>query len=507
MSKPVVQLVWFKRDLRVLDHRPLYEACQRGPVLPLYIVEPSIVQAPDFDPSHWTFIRNCLVELRDELSKLGQPLIVRIGEALPMLQSFAERFDLTIWAHEETGNWLSYQRDRAVRKWSKVAGVAFNEIPSNGVVRRLKSRDNWSAIWEERMIQAQIPAPDFLRPVKEVEPGAIPDHQDLVLPTDVRSSAIQRGGELAAHRWLNSFFHSRGVNYQRGLSSPLTAAEACSRLSPYLSWGNLSAKQAVQELRKNQMNTTPRWDRSLKAFASRMYWRCHFIQKLEDEPAIELQNFVRAYDGLREVEFNREYFDAWKSGQTGYPMIDACMRMLLATGWINFRMRAMLVAFAAYDLWLHWREPALHLSRQFVDYEPGIHYPQMQMQSGTAGHATIRLYNPVKQGQDHDPSGKFIKRWIPELAGVPASFVHVPWLMPRDQQAYAGCVIGQDYPAPIIDHETAIRRARQRIAEFRRKPELAEEVRKVFDKHGSRRRPSVRVGPKAPNPQLSLFPD
>lgn len=507
MAKPSVQLVWFKRDLRVRDHRPLYEAAQRGAVLPLYIIEPSLVHAPDFAPSHWTFLQDCLRELRAELAKLGQPLIVRVGETLPVLQSFAEQFHLSIWSHEETSNWLAYRRDQAVRRWRREQNIEYHELPCNGVVRRLKSRDEWAAIWEERMRQPKTPMPKALTPIPGIEPGAIPTHEELGLTPDKRADAIQRGGEIAGRRWLTSFFQVRGVNYQRGLSSPLSAADACSRLSPYLTWGSLSTKQVVQELRENLASATPRWERSLLAFQSRLYWRCHFIQKLEDEPALENQNFVRAYDGLRESEFAPEKFGAWQHGATGFPMIDACMRMLNATGWLNFRMRSMLTAFAAYDLWLHWREPALHLARQFVDYEPGIHYCQMQMQSGTSGHTTIRLYNPTKQAQDHDPNGEFITRWLPELRAVPVAFRHTPWLMSGEQQRKAGCLIGKHYPAPIVDHERAIRHARQRISAFRRNPQLAEEVSAVFQKHGSRRQMPEARKKAAPSNQLRLFDD
>lgn len=511
-EKRRIEVVWFKRDLRLADHRPLVEAARRGPVLPLYIVEPSQVSAPDFDPSHWTFLRESLVELREGLARLGQPLVVRTGEVAPLLRLLAESFQIRLWAHEETSNWQGYQRDRVVRRWARETGVPFEELPSNGVVRRLRSRDEWSEQWEERMRGPLLAAPERLEPVRGVDPGPIPTHAELGLPPDPRRQLLQRGGALRAAAVLDSFLTERGGAYRGGISSPLSATSACSRLSPYLAWGNLSTRQVVQATRERMREVGPRWAASLQAFESRLHWRCHFIQKLEDQPTIEFTNFVRAYDGLREAQFNREAFTAWQLGETGYPMIDACMRMLRATGWLNFRMRSMLMAFAAYDLWLHWQEPAHHLARLFLDYEPGIHYPQVQMQSGTAGHATIRLYNPVKQGQDQDPRGAFVRRWIPALARVPDSFVHAPWLLPEGQQEALGCRIGRDYPAPVVDHARAVTEARARIAQVRRSPALAAEVARVFERHGSRRRPPA--GSRAPrrqahslteDPQLSLF--
>jgi deoxyribodipyrimidine photo-lyase len=168
------------------------------------------------------------------------------------------------------------------------------------------------------------------------------------------------------------------------------------------------------------------------------------------------------------------------------------MRSLAATGWLTFRMRAMIVSFAAYDLWLHWREFAHFLARQWLDYEPGIHYSQLQMQSATTGNETLRVYNPIKQGQDQDPHGVFVKRWIPELAGVPASFIHAPWLMPNAMQQHVGCHIGRDYPAPIVDHEAAVAHARACIAEVRRRPETRDEANAVRERHGSRTRRPMR---------------
>lgn len=185
------------------------------------------------------------------------------------------------------------------------------------------------------------------------------------------------------------------------------------------------------------------------------------MQKLEDEPRVEFENFARAYDGMREPHWNEEWFAAWKEGRTGYPMVDACMKMLGQTGWINFRMRAMLVSFASYHLWLHWREPALHLARLFVDYEPGIHYSQIQMQSGTTGMNTVRMYSPLKQMEDQDPDGVFVREWLGDL---------------------------HNYPNPIVEHKEAISLARARIGAVRKLSGTRAEVRQVVKQHGSRKR-------------------
>jgi len=495
-----MQIVWFKRDLRVHDHAPLSAAARRGAVLPLYIIEPSIIDAPDFDPAHYTFIRAGLVELRHHLAQRGMPLVVRYGEVIDVLNDIRHQYKIDgLWAHEETGNWLSFQRDIAVRAWAREQAIPFTEIPQTAAVRGLKDRDDWTTHWNRRMHAPLLEPPPRLRPVKGIAPGDIPFHRQIGLVPDDREG-MQIGGESVARALLDTFLFRRGREYTFAMSSPVTADEHCSRLSPYLAWGNISTRQVVHaaRMRLSQLYNTPRpeqdwdhpdWIRSVKAFQSRIHWRCHFIQKLETEPEIEYHNFMRTYDGLREDDFDWTRFDAWADGRTGYPLVDACMRYLRRTGWLNFRMRAMLVSFAAYSLWLHWREPALHLARLFVDYEPGIHYSQVQMQSGTTGINTPRLYNPTKQAADQDPDGAFIRQWVPELAGVHEAYLYQPWTMPAYLQERSGCIIGRDYPVPVVDHDAASREAKDRIYALRERPDVQAEAKRVLAIHGSRRGP------------------
>ncbi|HMA97877.1 MAG TPA: FAD-binding domain-containing protein, partial [Wenzhouxiangella sp.] len=207
------------------------------------------------------------------------------------------------------------------------------------------------------------------------------------------------------------------------------------------------------------------------------------------QPSLEFENMHRGFDGMREHAFDRARFTAWAEGNTGYPLIDACMRFLAQTGWLNFRMRALLMSFAAYHLWLHWREPALHLARLFTDYEPGIHYNQCQMQSGTTGINTLRIYNPVKQAYDQDSEAEFVRRWVPELAGVPAEQCFEPWKIGQAERKRFGAA---DYPDPIVDHQSAARRARDCLAEYRSRPGFVDLSREIQRKLGSRKSPPSR---------------
>lgn len=492
----MVQVVWFKRDLRTADHRPLAEAVETGdPVVCLYVVEPDYWALPDTSGRQWEFVRESLVELRRDLEAVGGALIVRTGDVVDLLERLHRQVGVRgLWSHEETGNGWTYDRDRCVGVWARGASVPWREVSQNGVVRPLRTRDGWAARWERTMGRPVVASPKFIRTEPSIVGGTIPDALDIGLAPDP-CPGRQPGGRDAGVRLLHTFLQRRGQSYHREMSSPLTAAEACSRLSTHLAYGTLSVREVSQatwariaEVKATPASARGAWATALRAYVGRLHWHCHFMQKLESAPSIEFQNLHRAYDGLREGAFDRARFDAWAFGKTGFPFVDACMRSLAATGWINFRMRAMLVAFASYQLWLHWRETGLHLARLFTDYEAGIHWSQVQMQSGTTGTNTVRMYNPVKQSLDQDPDGTFIRRWVPEVRRVPDAFIHEPWKMPEALQLTVGCHIGLDYPARIVDHEEAARMARERVWAVRRGEAFRAEAHAILEKHGSRKR-------------------
>ena len=496
-------LVWFKRDLRIRDHEPLRQAAARGPCICLYIYEPEVVSADDFDPLHLAFINDALDELDRSLRALGGRLVTRIGEAVSVLETLRRDYGFTrMLSHEETGNRITYDRDIRVKRWAKTQGVEWTEIPQYGVIRGLKSRNGWAARWNKMMRGPIAAAPTRVLTLDEIFSEGRVDGVRMGLGP-VTQSWRQPAGEAAALETLRSFLTDRGERYQSEMSAPATAWNSCSRLSPYFAYGNLSMKTAFQTLEAQRTkcrerkragkNIGPDWLKSLSSFDKRLHWHCHFMQKLESQPSLEFRNMARVYDGLRENHFDPDRFEAWCTGRTGYPMVDACMRQLVATGWLNFRMRAMLVSFASYHLWLHWRETGLFLARRFLDYEPGIHYNQLQMQSGVTGINSVRIYSPTKQVLDHDPEGHYIRRWVPELGGVPAEHIAQPSLMTRDEQSRYGCIIGQDYPAPIVDHKAAVSAAKSRIYAVRRRGESRAQAQMVFQRHGSRRRPANRA--------------
>ncbi|MHC4262887.1 MAG: FAD-binding domain-containing protein [Planctomycetota bacterium] len=513
MTARGVDVVWFKRDLRVSDHpalcAALRNAVSRGhQLLCLYVHEPSLTTSAEFDPRHQRFIAESLSELDTNLRQRGARLTQRTGEWPEVLFDLDRELEghggvSSLWSHEETGLEVTYARDRRVARAMRERGLPWTELPQRGVFRALRQRDGWAGRWRRRTERDPLPAPDSIPGVDPAgacfDHGSTPEAATLGLALAPERDQ-QAGGEAAALVTLKSFLTERGEHYQRAMSSPLEGATACSRVSAHLAWGTLSSTQALrlahlarERHRQLRSEGAARWRGSIEAFTSRLAWRDHFTQKLESEPAIEFRNMNRAFDGMREDDFDDARFEAFTRGETGFPFVDACVRSLEATGWLNFRMRAMLVSFLAWDLWLHWRRPAVWMAARFLDFEPGIHFAQFQMQSGTAGINTTRIYNPMKQQRDQDPDGVFVRRWVPEIAALDDEFLAEPWKTPPLTQRMAGCVIGADYPEPIVDHAAAIREAKRRLSVVKRHPQTRAMSRDVFERHGSRRGPRGRA--------------
>ena len=474
-KKKNTNIVWLKRDLRLTDHLPLYHAIQKQEnFLILYIYEPSLMRDVHYDERHWRFIEQSLTDIQEELQVYDKKLTVTHGEVAEVFELLLDKYCIkNIFSHEETGLKITYSRDNQLNLLFKKNYIIWNEYPSNAVIRGLTNRKNWEKHWNDVM-RDDIERINLLK-AKIINHDFCPKN----LPTFPIKKPYQKGGFKSAHIELKSFFISRGGEYYKNISKPEKSRYTCSRLSPYISYGNIS----IREIYKALLNSwdKPGWRRSMKAFSSRLHWHCHFIQKFESEITIENEPVNIGYKNFPYLIIDKSHsnFQLWAHGKTGYPIVDASMRALQSTGYLNFRMRAMLVSFACHYYLIHWKLVAEYLATLFLDFEPGIHYPQIQMQAGVTGINTIRIYNPMKQALEHDVDALFIKKWVEELRGYdPGYILNLP---SKNYDLFSQPE--SHYPQPLYDFQERVKKTKDLLWQWKKSNKVKKNNLKILSKH------------------------
>ncbi|MGK7912716.1 MAG: FAD-binding domain-containing protein [Synechococcus sp.] len=439
-------VVWFRRDLRIFDHAPLFRATQRGAVIPVFVLDRSLLFHPETAVVRVAFMLDCLRSLHRDLSDLGGRLIVRYGDPAVVLPNLVRATNADgIYSYIDFERIYGRVRDAKLNRALANQDLKIRWFEPPGTTPELVSYPTYRDLWYSQMQEPLIPAPSAVQVPSAVCSNPIPTLTELGIVHDGKS--IPAGGSKPARKLLEEFLDEKCDRYYWQLSYP--GAEATSGLSPYIKFGTISARECYQTAQQTlNQRTNPKIQRSRKQFISRLRWGSGFAQRFRYLPQLEVRSLYNIFDS-EEWQFSESLYRAWQEGQTGFPIIDAAARCLSATGgWkqMNFRVRAIYASFLTNLMGMDWRYGALHFMRHLIDGDCPIDHYQWAMQAGVThciNKTWTRIYNPQQVAVDRcDPKGTFIHRWVPEVAHLPPEQLGLPPKL-------------RNYPTPILDYKHA----------------------------------------------------
>lgn len=434
--------VWHRDDLRVRDNKALSVASIDGEISPMFIFDPGFYNSSLVSDGRIDFMHESLDQLDKEYSDMGSSMSYLHGEPQDVIKYlFSEDILDKVYFNSTVTAGHARERDEKI---SSMQGVRV--FSDDAIVRVEESRDRWreqaQSYFEDKVLSKPEEPKTF-----EIESEVTIDKIDDKYSVSSDMKRRHKGGCMEARDRLEDFVENIS-EYIGGISPPSKAEKRTSQLSPYIKFGCISPRQAYKYAEDNADN-----GRAKEMFTSRLFWNRHFTQKLQDNPNLRKQAVNPVFRGMNRSTHKEKYHEKWKDGLTGYPMVDASMRALNQTGWMNFRMRAMCSSFYTYILRCWWKEGADWFYKKLIDADPAINYAQWQMQSGLIGVHPLRIYNPMKQVRENDPDGEYIKKYVPELRDLPAKYLDQPEKTPLSVQEENGVIIGDDYPYPVVDYE------------------------------------------------------
>jgi deoxyribodipyrimidine photo-lyase len=459
-----IALVWMRRDLRIVDHPPLQAALAgHDAVVPAFCLDPRLLGGRHPSAARANFLLESLSELGASLRERGGRLAIRTGKPHEELVRLAREVGASAVYLASDVSPYARARDEVARRSFEDAGLRVVHTPGNFVadVGRPRTRDGrpysvfspFHRAWRELPRRAVLAAPDELPVPSRLRTGRVPTLADLGLELDVPEPLPS--GEAAGRERLEAFMAGPIQHYA---DNDNRLAGGTSVLSPYLHFGCVSAREAEERAKQAGRGKGP------TAFRRQLAWRDFYAHVLLHHPDNARGAHHQRYDAL-EWDTDAERLAAWKEGRTGYPLVDAAMRQLTTIGWMHNRARLTVGSFLTKDLHLDWREGEAHFMRYLLCGDEAQNNGNWQRIAGTGVDPQPffrRMYNPTLHQERYDPDGEYVRRWVPELRDVPLERLAEPWTMDDDEQEAAGCVIGRDYPAPIVDHQAERREAMER---------------------------------------------